>query len=89
MDVLETKQLRPLRPGIKTVLLAGVAANRRLRGRLLPAGQDLELSWPRPHYCTDNAAMIGCAAYYLHLAGKHKGLDLNAVPSLPLEEAWE
>jgi N6-L-threonylcarbamoyladenine synthase len=91
VDVLVTKTIKAAQAlGVKTVLLAGgVAANRRLREAFACRGKDLELSWPRPHYCTDNAAMIGCAAYYLHLAGKHKGLDLNAVPSLPLEEAWE
>ena len=41
---------------------------------------------PSPIFCTDNAAMIGAAAYYDFLAGKRDGLDLNAVPNLKLGE---
>jgi len=37
---------------------------------------------PSPIFCTDNAAMIGVAAYYDFLAGKRDGLDLNAIPNL-------
>ena len=39
---------------------------------------------PSPILCTDNAAMIGAAAYYDFMAGKRAGLDLNAVPNLRL-----
>jgi len=42
--------------------------------------------YPSPILCTDNAAMIGSAAYYDFLAGKRAGLDLNAVPNLKLGE---
>ena len=42
------------------------------------------LSVPAPILCTDNAAMIGCAAYYEYIAGVRDGLDLNANPSLKL-----
>jgi N6-L-threonylcarbamoyladenine synthase len=41
---------------------------------------------PSPIYCTDNAAMIGAAAYYEYLAGTRSGWDLNAVPNLKLGE---
>lgn len=41
---------------------------------------------PSPIFCTDNAAMIGVAAYYDFLAGKRDGLDLNAIPNLKLGE---
>ncbi|MEE1042155.1 MAG: tRNA (adenosine(37)-N6)-threonylcarbamoyltransferase complex transferase subunit TsaD, partial [Lachnospiraceae bacterium] len=34
--------------------------------------------------CTDNAAMIGSAAYFEYLKGNISGLDLNAVPGLRL-----
>ena len=37
--------------------------------------------------CTDNAAMIGCAAYYQYLRGDFADLDLNAIASLSLEGA--
>jgi len=36
--------------------------------------------------CTDNAAMIGCAAYYEYKKGIRDTFDLNANPSLKLGE---
>lgn len=70
-------------------LAGGVAANGYLREKLLAAAQPLgiDVKWPSPVYCTDNAAMVACAAYYRYLAGDFAGLDLNAVPYLPLEQA--
>ena len=40
---------------------------------------------PSPGLCTDNAAMIGSAAYYEYINGVRSGWDLNAVPNLKLE----
>ena len=44
------------------------------------------LSVPDPVLCTDNAAMIGSAAYYEYINGVRDGLDLNANPGLKLGE---
>lgn len=41
---------------------------------------------PSPIFCTDNAAMIGVAAYYEYQKGTRHGWDLNAVPNLKLGE---
>ena len=41
---------------------------------------------PSPILCTDNAAMIGAAAYYEYISGARAGLNLNAVPNLKLGE---
>ena len=41
---------------------------------------------PSPILCTDNAAMIGAAAYYEYRKGVTHGWDLNAVPNLKLGE---
>ena len=41
---------------------------------------------PSPIFCTDNAAMIGVAAYYEYRKGTRHGWDLNAVPNLKLGE---
>ena len=41
---------------------------------------------PSPILCTDNAAMIGAAAYYEYKKGTRHGWDLNAVPNLKLGE---
>jgi N6-L-threonylcarbamoyladenine synthase len=61
-------------------LAGGVASNGRLRAlmkeRLEPEG--VAVSWPRPEYCTDNAAMIACAASCHIRAGRIDGLDLNS-----------
>ncbi len=75
--------------GIRKVAIAGgVASNSALRASMTAAcGQaGLKLYYPSPIFCTDNAAMIGCAAYYEYKKGVRSGLDLNAVPNLKLGE---
>ncbi|MDD4200178.1 MAG: tRNA (adenosine(37)-N6)-threonylcarbamoyltransferase complex transferase subunit TsaD [Eubacteriales bacterium] len=70
----------------KIVMAGGVAANSRLR-EMLQAECDkhgISLYHPSPILCTDNAAMIGCAAYYNYKAGKISDLTLDAIPNLPL-----
>lgn len=49
----------------------------------------IKLYYPSLVYCTDNAAMIGAAAYYEYMAGTRCGWDLNAVPNLKLGERYE
>ena len=68
------------------VLAGGVAANSVLRALLLQKAEEnhLKVYYPSPILCTDNAAMIACAAYYEYLSGERAGLDLNAVPRLCL-----
>ena len=46
--------------------------------------EGIDVIYPSPIYCTDNAAMIAAAGYYEFLAGNISDLDLNAVPSLTL-----
>jgi N6-L-threonylcarbamoyladenine synthase len=73
--------------GINTIALAGgVAANSALRQLLAERAKEngLKVYYPSPILCTDNAAMIACAAYYEFIAGKRADLDLNAVPNLRL-----
>lgn len=72
-----------------TVCLAGgVASNSALREAMKEAceKEGLKFSYPSPILCTDNAAMIGAAAYYEYMAGTRHGLDLNAVPNLKIGE---
>lgn len=74
---------------IRHVAIAGgVAANRGLRSAMQAACEEknLRLYYPSPIYCTDNAAMIGTAAYYEYQKGVRHGWDLNAVPNLKLGE---
>lgn len=74
---------------IKTIAIAGgVAANSNLREKMTNlAGQDgIDVLYPPPVLCTDNAAMIACAGYYLYENGNVAELDLNATPSLSIED---
>ncbi len=73
---------------LKVALAGGVAANSLLRKELLEkAGKDgLLVYYPSPVLCTDNAAMIACAAYYEFERGYVSDLYLNAVPGLKLGE---
>lgn len=70
----------------KFALAGGVASNSSLREALKEACEKrgIEFYVPSPVYCTDNAAMIGSAAYYAYKSGERAGLDLNAVPNLVL-----
>lgn len=72
---------------VKQVVLAGgVAANSALRellGQQCEA-QGVQLYYPTLELCTDNAAMIGCVAYYEYMAGKSSPLSLNAQANLKL-----
>ena len=73
--------------GIKNVIVAGgVAANKGLRNAMTELCEELkvELSIPPMKYCTDNAAMIACAAYPKYLKGEFADLSLDAKSSLEL-----
>jgi N6-L-threonylcarbamoyladenine synthase len=70
----------------KIVLAGGVASNSALRSMMEEAcrKEGIRLYYPSPILCTDNAAMIGCAAYYKYKAGHVDDLTLDAIPHLPL-----
>ena len=72
----------------KFAIAGGVASNSALREGMKAACEErgIPFYYPSPIYCTDNAAMIGAAAYYEYLAGTRHGWDLNAVPNLKLGE---
>ena len=75
--------------GIKKLAIAGgVASNGALREGMRDACKKRGITFyhPSPVLCTDNAAMIGAAAYYEYLAGTRHGWDLNAIPNLKLGE---
>jgi N6-L-threonylcarbamoyladenine synthase len=90
IDVLVTKAIMAAKDfNMKQVAIAGgVAANSSLREAMLKACRenDLTFYYPSPIFCTDNAAMIGAAAYYEYQKGTRSGLDLNAVPNLKIGE---
>ncbi|MDO4939119.1 MAG: tRNA (adenosine(37)-N6)-threonylcarbamoyltransferase complex transferase subunit TsaD [Lachnospiraceae bacterium] len=73
--------------GYKQVALAGgVAANSALRQSMKEACEisSIDLCYPSPVFCTDNAAMIASAGYYEYMKGNTASWDLNAVPGLQL-----
>lgn len=72
----------------KLAIAGGVAANTALRAAMEKACKKsgIRFYYPSPIFCTDNAAMIGSAAYYEYMKGNLAGWDLNAVPNLKLGE---
>ncbi len=90
VDVLVEKAILAAKEyGFKQLAIAGgVACNTTLRAKMKEAcdKNNITLYYPSPIYCTDNAAMIGCAAYYEYKKGVRHGWDLNAVPNLKLGE---
>lgn len=90
VDVLVGHSMQALEQyGFKKFAIAGgVASNSHLRAAFEEEckKRGVEFFRPSPILCTDNAAMIGAAAYYEYIAGVRSGLDLNAVPNLRLGE---
>ena len=68
----------------KFAIAGGVASNGTMEEECRK--RNVAFYHPSPILCTDNAAMIGAAAYYDYRAGIRSGLDLNAVPNLKLGE---
>jgi len=70
----------------RVVVSGGVSANSRLRLRMVEEGKrrGLEVHFPSPRFCTDNAAMIAYAGAQRLERSERDDLSLNAAASLPL-----
>ena len=68
----------------KLAIAGGVAANSLLRREIVSKGEKagLKVFVPPKWLCTDNAVMIGAAAFYDLMRRDIAALDLNAMPSI-------
>ncbi len=77
----------------QTVAIAGgVSANSGLRTMLSQRceREGIRLYFPPLSLCGDNAAMIASQGYFEYQAGVRAGMDLNASPSMPIDECvWQ
>jgi N6-L-threonylcarbamoyladenine synthase len=89
-ETLAIKCARALQAtGLKRLIMAGgVAANRVLRERLRTLGgaQGVEVYYPRPQFCTDNAAMIALTGWLRLRAGQREPAGFSVRPRWSLGE---
>lgn len=89
VETLVAKSERALKQtGLRTLVVAGgVGANQSLRRELTQLGQrrGVQVVYPRPEFCTDNAAMIAYAGYRRLAGGEHDDLKIRATARWPLD----
>ncbi len=80
VDVIVEKALRAAaQTGIRQLAVTGgVASNKRLREKLCETVTGVDIFFPPPQLCTDNAAMVAGLAYELLKEGQKAALDLDA-----------
>ena len=88
IEVLVDKSIRLAKEKAtdKIAIAGGVAANEGLRSLMEKRGKEenIQILYPSKILCTDNAAMIGSAAYFNYMKGNISGLDLSVAPNLEL-----
>ncbi len=90
VDILLTRAMLAMEEtGMRKLAIAGgVASNTAIRKAFEEEckKRKIEFYHPSPVLCTDNAVMIGSAAYFEYINGVRHGWDLNAIPNLKLGE---
>lgn len=90
VGILVKKTIKAIKEyGVKQLLVAGgVSANSGLRAALEKECKKLNIELLKPDikYCTDNAAMIGAAAYYAYKRGDRADFKLSPEPGLDLDK---
>lgn len=88
LDVLveKTREAAQLLGEHKITIAGGVSANQGLQAQMeaMCEAEGFTFYKPSKILATDNAAMIGCRAYYMAQQGEFADLYLNAKPSIPL-----
>ncbi|MFA5527318.1 MAG: tRNA (adenosine(37)-N6)-threonylcarbamoyltransferase complex transferase subunit TsaD [Peptostreptococcales bacterium] len=89
VDVIVQKTIHAAQKAKREIIVVagGVAANSLIRETLKRRAEEegMKVYYPPIDLCTDNAAMIGCRAYYDYIEGKSHDLSLDAYPNLKLE----
>lgn len=82
VDVLVTKGIRAARSsGVRSIVVSGgVACNSRLREKMLKEANisGIDVYFPSPIFCADNAAMIAALGEFYLKKGVSAGLGMNA-----------
>ncbi len=72
----------------KLVIAGGVSRNSYIRNAFDEFAKNTQVNvyYPEPVLCTDNAAMIAACGYYQYINGERADLKLNAIPNLKIQE---
>lgn len=89
IDVLVEKTLRAaLSYKVPTIALAGgVSSNSYLRSEMKKRAESygVDIIYPLKEYCTDNAAMVACLAYYKLKKGQVSNINIDAYSHISLK----